>query len=145
MTTTDHSTVAITGIGIVGPTGIGTDALWTSLMKHRSGVVRLEGEQYEGLPARHAAPIADFDLSPYIEKRAARRMGRFAQFALVAGDLALTDAGLDDISGPRTAITIHSARFLRFVKGRPLYSGQLGAPTGTLDRVFLTHCQRAKG
>ena len=105
---TDHSRVAITGIGIVGPTGNGADALWSSLMEHRSGVIRLEGEQYEGLPARHAAPIADFDLSPYIEKRAARRMGRFAQFALVAGHMALADAGLDDISGPRTAITIHT-------------------------------------
>jgi 3-oxoacyl-[acyl-carrier-protein] synthase II len=101
-------TVAITGIGIVGPTGNGHEALWSSLMEHRSGVVRLEGEQYEGLPARHAAPIADFDLSPYIEKRAARRMGRFAQFALVAADLALADAGLSDISGPRTGITIHT-------------------------------------
>jgi 3-oxoacyl-[acyl-carrier-protein] synthase II len=108
VTSPDHSTVAITGIGIVGPTGLGTEALWTSLMEHRSGIVRLEGEEYEGLPARHAAPIADFDLSPYIEKRVARRMGRFAQFALVAGDLALTDAGLTDISGPRTAITIHT-------------------------------------
>ncbi len=101
-------TVAITGIGIVGPTGIGAEALWTSLMEHRSGVIRLEGEEYEGLPARHAAPIADFDLSPYIEKRAARRMGRFAQFALVAAKLAVADAGLGDISGPRTAITIHT-------------------------------------
>ena len=108
MTAADHSRVAITGIGIVGPTGNGVDALWSSLMEHRSGVIRLEGEQYEGLPARHAAPIADFDLSPYIEKRAARRMGRFAQFALVAGHLALADAGLDDVSGPRTAITIHT-------------------------------------
>ncbi len=101
-------TVAITGIGIVGPTGNGHEALWSSLMEHRSGVVRLEGEQYEGLPARHAAPIADFDLSPYIEKRAARRMGRFAQFALVAADLALADAGLAGIGGPRTGITIHT-------------------------------------
>ena len=54
----DHSRVAITGIGIVGPTGNGTDALWSSLMEHRSGVIRLEGEQYEGLPARHAAPTS---------------------------------------------------------------------------------------
>ena len=105
---TEPITVAITGIGIVGPTGNGTDALWSSLMEHRSGVIRLEGEQYEGLPARHAAPIADFDLTPYVDKRAARRMGRFARFALVAGDLALADAGLTDISGPRTAITIHT-------------------------------------
>lgn len=102
------SPIAITGIGIVGPTGNGHEALWSSLMEHRSGVVRLEGEQYEGLPARHAAPIADFDLSPYIERRTARRMGRFAQFALVAADLALADAGLSDIAGPRTGITIHT-------------------------------------
>ncbi len=105
---TDFPIVAITGIGIVGPTGNGHPALWSSLMEHRSGVIRLEGEQYDGLPARHAAPIADFDLSPYINKRAARRMGRFAQFALVAADLAVADAGLSDVSGPRTAITIHT-------------------------------------
>jgi 3-oxoacyl-[acyl-carrier-protein] synthase II len=106
--TPERPTVAVTGIGVVGPTGNGHEALWSSLMEHRSGVVRLEGEQYEGLPARHAAPIADFDLSPYIDKRAARRMGRFAQFALVASRLALADAGLADVSGPRTAITIHT-------------------------------------
>ena len=100
--------VAITGIGIVGPTGIGHQALWSSLIEHRSGIRRLEGEQYLGLAARHAAPIEDFDLSSYMEKRAARRMGRFAQFALVASRLAVSDAGLRDISGPRTAITIHT-------------------------------------
>ena len=105
---TDSRTVVITGIGIVGPTGNGHEALWSSLMEHRSGVRRLEGAEYDALPARHAAPIEDFDLTPYMDKRAARRMGRFAQFAIVAARLAVADAGLDDISGPRTGITIHT-------------------------------------
>ena len=39
---TDSRTVVITGIGIVGPTGNGHEALWSSLMEHRSGVRRLE-------------------------------------------------------------------------------------------------------
>ncbi len=100
--------VAVTGIGIVGPTGNGHEALWSSLLEHRSGVRRLEGEAYDGLPARHAAPVDDFDLAPYMDKRAARRMGRYAQFAIVAARLAVADAGLEDVSGPRTAITIHT-------------------------------------
>lgn len=100
--------VAITGIGIVGPTGIGHDALWSSLLEHRSGIRELTEEQYQGLPARYAGPIDDFDVSTWLEKRVARRMGRFARFAVIAAQLAVDDAELGDIGGPRTAITIHT-------------------------------------
>jgi len=100
--------VAITGIGVVGPTGIGHTALWSSLVEHRSGIRELHDDCYAGLAARYAGPIDDFDVSPWIEKRVARRMGRFARFAVVASLLAVEDAGLDDVAGPRTAITIHT-------------------------------------
>lgn len=100
--------VAITGIGIVGPTGVGQAALWDSLLEHRSGIRELHDERYAGLAARYAGPIDDFDVTPWIEKRVARRMGRFARFAVVASLLAVEDAGLDDVAGPRTAITIHT-------------------------------------
>ncbi len=100
--------VAITGIGVVGPTGIGHEALWSSLLEHRSGIRELTEERYAGLPARYAGPIDDFDVTPWLEKRVARRMGRFARFAVIAAQLAVDDAGLDDISGPRTGITIHT-------------------------------------
>ena len=48
-----------------------------------------KGEPFEDLPARNGGPVPDFDPTPWVEKRVARRMGRFSQLALVASLLAL--------------------------------------------------------
>ena len=60
------------------------------------------------LPARNGGPVPEFDPTPWVEKRIARRMGRFSQLALVASLLALEDAGLADVAGERTGVTIHT-------------------------------------
>ena len=101
--------VVVTGLGVVGPSGIGASSLWSSLVEGRSSIVRLEGEPFADLPARNGGPVPDFDPTPWVEKRTARRMGRFSQLALVASLLALEDAGLADVvraSAP--AVTIHT-------------------------------------
>jgi 3-oxoacyl-[acyl-carrier-protein] synthase II len=100
--------VVVTGLGVVGPSGIGAASLWSTLLESRSSIVRLDGPTLQDLPAQVGGPVPDFDPSPWLERRSARRMGRFSQFGLVASLLALEDAGLTDVSGERTGITIHT-------------------------------------
>lgn len=87
--------VVITGLGAVTPLGSTLDSLWDNLMKGKSGVSRIEHFDVSEYPTRIAASIKDFDPEQYMDRREARRMDRFVQFALAASSLALKDANLD--------------------------------------------------
>jgi 3-oxoacyl-[acyl-carrier-protein] synthase II len=103
------SRVVVTGLGVVGPSGIGAAPLWSSLLEGRSCIVELDDPALHDAPARNGGPVPGFDPTPWIERRAARRMGRFSQMALVASVLAVEDAGLEGALVPeRTGITIHT-------------------------------------
>ncbi len=101
--------VVVTGIGVVGPHGTGTDLYWSALLEGRSGIRRLDGD-LAGLPGKAGGIVEGFDPAPYLDRRSARRHGRFAQFAVVATRLALEDAGIPtgDIDPEATGITIHT-------------------------------------
>src|SRR5690606_15778277 len=89
--------VAVTGIGVVTCTGVGTAAMWDSLSKGRSGISPIEHFDASSYPTRFAGTVKEFDPSAVIDSKEARRMSRFQQFAMVAADEALTDAGLTEI------------------------------------------------
>ncbi len=90
--------VAVTGIGVVTPTGIGSDAMWDSLANGRSGISAIEHFDASEYTTRFAGYVKDFDPSALIDKKELRRMSRFQQFAVVAADEAMRDAGLTEIS-----------------------------------------------
>ncbi len=100
--------VAITGIGVIGPHGVGTERFWQALCEGRSGIRRLETPALQGLEATAGGEIPDFDPTAFMEKRVARRMGRFAQLAVGASVLALQDADLGALEPERTGITVHT-------------------------------------
>lgn len=100
--------VAITGIGVIGPHGVGTDRFWQGLCDGRSGIRRLAAPELQGMAATAGGEIPDFDPTAFMEKRVARRMGRFAQLAVAASALALRDAGIDELEPERTGITVHT-------------------------------------
>ncbi|HEY5113423.1 MAG TPA: beta-ketoacyl synthase N-terminal-like domain-containing protein, partial [Coriobacteriia bacterium] len=91
--------VAVTGIGVVSPVGIGVDALWNSLTSGVSGVRPITSFDVSDYPVRFAATIDDFDTSGSLDTKEARRMSRFQQFAVVAADEAMADAGLGRMEG----------------------------------------------
>ncbi|HEY5468266.1 MAG TPA: beta-ketoacyl-ACP synthase II [Coriobacteriia bacterium] len=91
--------VAVTGIGVVSPVGIGVDALWNSLTSGVSGVRPITSFDVSDYPVRFAATIDDFDTSASLDTKEARRMSRFQQFAVVAADEAMADAGLGRMEG----------------------------------------------
>ncbi len=91
--------VAITGVGVVSPVGIGVPAFWDSLVSGVSGVGPITTFDVSQYPVRFAASVEDFDPTASLDTKEARRMSRFQQFAVVAADEAMADAGLGRMEG----------------------------------------------
>ena len=105
--------VVITGMGAVTPCGIGVKKFWESMLNGKSGVSLIEAIDTERHTVKIAAEIKDKDFNPedYIEPKDAKRMDRFTQFAMVAADEAIADAGIDEagIDPYRIGVLVSSA------------------------------------
>jgi len=86
--------VVITGIGLVSPVGIGREATWQSLLAGRSGIGRITAFDTEGYPSRLGAEVLDFDPGDVLDAKERKKTDRYAQFALVAAEEAMAQAGL---------------------------------------------------
>ena len=86
--------VVVTGIGLVTPLGVGTDATWEGIVAGRSGVRRITRFDTSCIPVQIAAEIADFDPGRWIDLKEVRRTDLFVQYALAAAAMAVGDAGL---------------------------------------------------
>ncbi|MER3456068.1 MAG: beta-ketoacyl-[acyl-carrier-protein] synthase II [candidate division GAL15 bacterium] len=84
--------VAVTGVGVVTPIGIGKEAFWNALLQGRSGVRRIQSFDPSPFPTQIAAEVLDFDPLQYMDRKEARRNDRFVQFAIAATRMALEDA-----------------------------------------------------
>ena len=102
--------VVITGAGSITSLGQGADALWAAVSNGISGISRIERIDVTDLPTKVAAEIKAFDPGAFIDKKEARRMDRFAQYAVAAAQMALEQAGLDqgDIAPERMGIIVGS-------------------------------------
>ncbi len=87
--------VVVTGLGVIAPVGIGKDNFWQALVQGKSGIKPITRFDASELPTRIAGEIRDFEPADYLDKKEARRMDRFAQFAVAASKLAIEDSGLD--------------------------------------------------
>jgi 3-oxoacyl-[acyl-carrier-protein] synthase II len=86
--------VVVTGVGLVSPLGVGTDANWAALLAGRSGIgaiTKFDASQYA---ARIAGEVTDFDPLQFVDKKDVKKMDVFIQFAIAASQFALTDSGL---------------------------------------------------
>jgi 3-oxoacyl-[acyl-carrier-protein] synthase II len=87
--------VVITGMGVVAPNGIGVDNFWDSLVHGRSGVRKITHFDASTYPSQIAAEVPDFDPTDYMDPKTAKRLGRFAQFALAAAQMGVDDSEID--------------------------------------------------
>jgi 3-oxoacyl-[acyl-carrier-protein] synthase II len=85
--------VVITGIGPVTPVGIGVDDFWTGLITGRNGVRTITRFPIDDLPVSVAGEVPEWDPSPWLDTKEARRTDRFTQFAIASAKLAWEDAG----------------------------------------------------
>ncbi|MDB4907373.1 MAG: 3-oxoacyl-[acyl-carrier-protein] synthase 2 [Gemmatimonadetes bacterium] len=87
--------VAITGIGVVTPIGIGREGLWAGIRAEKSSA--RVATRFDPSPFRShlAAEVHDFVPGDHLEAKRAKRLDRFGHFAVVSAKLAIEDAGID--------------------------------------------------
>ena len=78
--------VVITGMGAVTPLGLNVEDFWQGLVEGRSGVDWVQAVDTTGYPVKVAGEVRGFDPEQYMERKEARRMARFSQFAVAASE-----------------------------------------------------------
>ena len=84
----------VTGLGAITPIGLTAHDFWENLVAGVSGVTAITRFDTTDMPVKIAAEVKDFEPGNYMDSKGARRMSRFAQFAVAAAQLAADDAQL---------------------------------------------------
>lgn len=87
--------VVVTGMGALTPIGNNLSDYWDGLVSGRSGaapITRFDSSQFK---TKFACEVKDFDVHNFLDRKEARKMDPFTQYALIAADEAVKDAGLD--------------------------------------------------
>lgn len=102
--------VAITGLGVVSPLGMGVEATWTAAAAGTSGMRDIDMFDVSEYTTRFAALVDGFDPSGVLDAKEVRRFSTFQQYAVVAAAEALEDASLEitDEIAPRVGVIVGS-------------------------------------
>jgi 3-oxoacyl-[acyl-carrier-protein] synthase II len=102
--------VVVTGLGLICGVGKTVDEVWEGLLAGRSGMAEIKAFDLTGHPVRFAAEVKDFDPLLFIDKKEARKMGRFIHFAIAASQEAMDRSGLvvDETNRDRVGVHIGS-------------------------------------
>ncbi|RAS73783.1 beta-ketoacyl-ACP synthase II [Priestia endophytica] len=87
--------VVVTGVGALTPLGNDAKTSWENAIKGVSGIGELTRVDKEEFSAKVAAEVKDFEVEKYMDRREARKMDRFTQYAVAASLMAVEDAKLD--------------------------------------------------
>lgn len=87
-----HRRVVVTGIGVVSALGLGKEAFFAGLIAGRSGVRSISRFDTTGYPVTIAAEVTAFEATDFLDRKVARRMDRYAQYATAAALMARDDA-----------------------------------------------------
>jgi 3-oxoacyl-[acyl-carrier-protein] synthase II len=87
--------VVVTGTGLVTPLGLDVEETWSNLLAGKSGAGPISKFDPSRLQVRFACEVKRFDPLVYLERKEAKRMDLFAQFAVAAADQAIRQAGLE--------------------------------------------------
>src|SRR6266851_2719015 len=102
--------VVVTGLGAVTPVGNTADEFWSALLQGRSGVGPITKFDATDYPTRIAGEVKNFDPLDFVDKKEARRLDPFLQYAIASAAMAVQDAALDTdrIDGSRFGVLIGS-------------------------------------
>lgn len=87
--------IAVTGIGIVSPSGIGKRQFWANIKSGRSFVKEITRFEASKYPSHIAGQIDDLEKYSHVSERLLKKIDVFSHMALIASELALQDAGID--------------------------------------------------
>lgn len=102
--------VVITGMGALTPLGNTVDEYWNGLINGVSGAAPITQFDASKFRTRFACEVKNFEPTNFLDKKEARKIDRFSQFALVASDQAMADAGLnkENINPDRIGVVLGS-------------------------------------
>jgi len=102
--------VVVTGLGAVTPVGNTADEFWSALLQGRSGVGPITKFDATDYPTRIAGEVKNFDPLDFVDKKEARRLDPFLQYAMACAAMAVQDAALDTdkVDGSRFGVLIGS-------------------------------------
>ena len=102
--------VAVTGVGLISPLGIGNDENWRAIVAGKSGVGPITRFDASAFSCRIAGEVKGFDPSLYVEKKEIKKMDTFIHYAMAAAQFAMEDSGLpvSDDNRERIAVVIGS-------------------------------------
>src|SRR3990170_2407327 len=106
----DRRRVVVTGLGALTPLGNTADEFWTALTQARSGIGPITRFDASTYPTRIAGEVRNFDPLRYVEKKEARRLDPYLQYAIACAAMAVEDASLDvsKVDGTRFGVLIGS-------------------------------------
>jgi len=87
--------VVVTGVGLVTPLGTGVEKTWEALCAGKSGVGPITRFDTSDFAVKIAAEVKDFQAEDFMDKKLAKHLGLFVQYAVAAAGMALADSGLE--------------------------------------------------
>ncbi|MGD8352111.1 MAG: beta-ketoacyl-ACP synthase II, partial [Nitrospirota bacterium] len=102
--------VAVTGLGVVSPLGIGTGESWANLKAGKSGISTITHFDASQFSCQIAGEVRGFDPADYIPVKEVKKMDRFIHFAMAASQKAVEDSGLEitEANAERTGVIVGS-------------------------------------
>jgi len=91
--------VAVTGLGVISPVGIGKDAFWHGVLSGKSGIGPVTFFDASTYPCKIAAEVGSFDPTNFMSPKEARRSSRNTHLSIAATALAIEDSGLNIAKG----------------------------------------------
>ncbi|WP_282039566.1 beta-ketoacyl-ACP synthase II [Saccharicrinis aurantiacus] len=87
--------VVVTGLGAITPLGNSIDELWKNLVEGVSGAAPITRFDATDFKTKFACEVKDYNSNDYFDRKEARKLDMFAQFALIAAEQAVQDSGID--------------------------------------------------
>src|SRR5699024_8356060 len=100
--------VVVTGVGAVSPLGNDVATMWDNVVQGNSGIDFITKVNKDDFPVHVGGEVKDFDVTQYVDKKDARRMDLFVQYAIAASEMAVKDANLtiDESNADRVGVWI---------------------------------------
>lgn len=87
--------VVVTGMGALTPIGLSVSDFWNAMMEGKSGAAPIKAFDTSKVDTKFACELKDFDAGKFLDRKTARRLDPFAQYALIAAEAAINDSNLN--------------------------------------------------
>jgi len=102
--------VVVTGVGLLCSVGLSTEEVWNGIIAGKSGITSIRQFDASGFETKIAAEIHGFDARQYLDRKDLKKMARFIQFAIAAGEMAIQQSGfkINSCNAERVGVCVGS-------------------------------------